>query len=128
MTPVVLVCSPLMVATANGSGKPTCQISMRLNCTVKLSLPRTEDISFVQAIGRNDCAVLVVRPHTRLLSLYDLLVTLRLACAGSSAMMRARYCLSRVYSPPRGRSGCACSRSHEISLLPVGAVLQDVVV
>jgi hypothetical protein len=57
MTPVVLVCSPLMVATANGSGNPKrCTISMRSPRTLDLAtVSRTEDIPFVQPICGNDC-------------------------------------------------------------------------
>ena len=54
MTDVVRVCSPEMVATAKGSGKPKLR-SVPLQGSSSRSIPRTEDIAFVEAVGGNDC-------------------------------------------------------------------------
>jgi len=87
ITPVVFVCSPLMVATAKGSGNPVLKRSVS-GCLDRLVHERTKDISLVQSIGRNDCE-LVLAPIVLYMP-YDLcsgvLVTLRLGCAGSSMM------------------------------------------
>ena len=57
MTLVVRVCSPLIVATAKGSGKPG-------RCERGLAggrhQVRTEDIALVEAIGGDDCELLAV--------------------------------------------------------------------
>lgn len=59
ITPVVLVCSPPIVATAKGSGKPVrvhdkpmSRLTRRLQ-----GLPLTKDISLVKTIGSDDCDV-----------------------------------------------------------------------
>ena len=60
MTEVVRVCSPPMVATANGSGNPAIRSTPVLYNRVKE--PRlTEDITFVETVGRDDyeCSVLI---------------------------------------------------------------------
>jgi len=59
ITPVVLVCSPPIVATAKGSGKPICVYGKPTSClTRKLQgLPLTKDISLVKTIGSDDCDV-----------------------------------------------------------------------
>lgn len=59
ITPVVLVCSPPIVATANGSGKPVRKEHELVSYTPSIlrSSPLTEDISLVQAIGSDDCGV-----------------------------------------------------------------------
>lgn len=51
ITPVVFVCSPLTVATANGSGKPERGSARRV---LWIEAIRTEDITLVEAIGGND--------------------------------------------------------------------------
>ena len=55
MTLVVLVCSPLMVATANGSGNPgDCIISFPwFNCG-EYVMALTEDMSLVEPVGSDD--------------------------------------------------------------------------
>ena len=53
MTDVVRVCSPLIVATAKGSGNPTTQ-SLAGDAVAGWSL-RTKDIAFVEPIRGNDC-------------------------------------------------------------------------
>lgn len=55
MTPVVFVCSPLMVATAKGSGNPAeqCQ-SMAAGTSGRRRGALTEDISLVEAVGGDD--------------------------------------------------------------------------
>jgi hypothetical protein len=58
LTLVVLVCSPLIVATANGSGKPALvNRLLSLRKTGEGGGERTEDISFVEPIGCDDCFV-----------------------------------------------------------------------
>jgi hypothetical protein len=57
MTLVVLVCSPLIVATAKGSGKPG-HIMLALVSAYPHAgnmRPLTEDISLVETIGGDDC-------------------------------------------------------------------------
>ena len=85
MTPVVLVCSPLTVATANGSGKPVrcCQSPPWLSLA---PTSRTEYISLVESICRNDCPKMLAHPFWLLP--HDprscVLVTLKFAAVGSS--------------------------------------------
>jgi hypothetical protein len=50
-TVVVLVCSPLTVATAKGSGKPE---TVRGGLGAGIRNLHTKDISFVESIGGND--------------------------------------------------------------------------
>lgn len=61
MTAVVLVCSPLMVATAKGSGNPR-EFVRRVNKRREDLL--TEDITFIQSISSNDWHMSVVRTVT----------------------------------------------------------------
>jgi hypothetical protein len=57
ITPVVLVCSPPIVATAKGSGKPIRIHHKPMSCLARVlqGSPLTKDISLVQAIGSDDC-------------------------------------------------------------------------
>lgn len=94
ITPVVLVCSPLMVATAKGSGKPATCHQHPLSPPF-LPVSRTENISLVQSISRNDCVSCqyTLQWHSVLAILrllLDSLVTRRLGCEGSS-MMTTNY-------------------------------------
>jgi len=59
ITPVVLVCSPPIVATANGSGKPIHVHGEPTSCLARVwqGSPLTKDISLVQTIGSDDCDV-----------------------------------------------------------------------
>lgn len=61
MTPVVFVCSPLMVATAKGSGKPTGRSVDFVRRQAGSRGELTEDISLVEAVGGDDCSGLVYR-------------------------------------------------------------------
>jgi hypothetical protein len=53
MTPVVFVCSPLMVATAKGSGNPAGWLVEGVRRQARMEL--TEDVSLVEAVGGDDC-------------------------------------------------------------------------
>jgi hypothetical protein len=59
ITPVVLVCSPPIVATAKGSGKPVCVHGKPTSCMTRVwqGSPLTKDISLVETIGSNYCDV-----------------------------------------------------------------------
>lgn len=52
ITVVVLVCSPLRVATANGSGNPIAAISW--GSYIRKNMTRTEHIALVETVSRND--------------------------------------------------------------------------
>ena len=58
MTLVVRVCSPLIVATAKGSGNPAAtSVSDKDRRGVYIMGIRTEHIALVEAIGGNDCVL-----------------------------------------------------------------------